>query len=81
MTPRGGPGPTTDPKTAAALTAAHTAYLAGRAEAARLSKERRAAVVKAHEKEWSDYMIAKHLGIHANVVGAIREAAEKEGGR
>jgi ribosome-binding protein aMBF1 (putative translation factor) len=76
MTP--GPNPESDPKTAAALTAAHTAYLDGRDELARLSKERRAKVVWAHEKKgWSEYMIAKHLGIHANVVRAILDAAKK----
>jgi DNA-directed RNA polymerase specialized sigma24 family protein len=73
-------GPKTDPKTAAALTAAHSAYLDARTELERLSKARRRAVVKAGEAGWSVYMIARHLGVHDNVVSAILRAAEKENG-
>jgi DNA-directed RNA polymerase specialized sigma24 family protein len=75
-----GPNPQTDPQTAAALTAVHSAYLDARTELARLSKARRRAVVKAGEAGWSVYMIARHLGVHDNVVTAILKAAEKENG-
>jgi hypothetical protein len=75
-----GPNAQSDPKAAAALTAAHTAYLEARTEAARLSKERRAAVVKAYDNGngWSVYAIARHLKVHDNVITAILAAAEKE---
>jgi hypothetical protein len=76
-----GPNANTDPKTAAALTAAHAAYLDARTGLERLSKKRRAAVVKAYDggAGWSVYMIARHLGVHDNVVSAILKAAKQNG--